>query len=104
MADAIQLDAAKAFVYREFQTALSNNANNASDYSSWANVEALYGTTLKITSSSNAFGIASGEVFHATFNESFLIGYGYVGGFYGLRDVVKAIVDAKNNGNWVEKS
>lgn len=96
----IQLNAAKTFVYNSYLTALKNNPANVADFGpgGFTNVEALFGSTLKITSSSTAFGVTNGQVFFGTLNPSFLNGYGYVGGYFGLRPVLKAVLDADAHG------
>lgn len=98
--DDIQLQAAKTFVYNSYISALKNNASNEADFGpgGFNNVEALFGSTLKITSSTTAFGVKAGQVFLGTLNPSFLNGYGYVGGYFGLRPVLSAILAADANG------
>jgi len=100
MVDTMQSDAAKYSIVSQYNAALKMNSNNATDFGSngFSNIEALFGATLHIKSSSAAFGITTGEIFDAKFNEGFLIGYGYVIGFYGLRNVLVEMWQAKNTG------
>ena len=99
--EVMQRDVASKFVTELFREAYSGNANNVSDYGSsgWANVETLYGSKLKITSSNTAFGVSTNDVFFGTFNRAFLAGVMYVKGPYGAegRGFAKALLEAKND-------
>jgi hypothetical protein len=98
MASAMQMDAAKYSIVSQYNQALKLNANNTANFgqAGFTNIEAMFGATLKITSSSSAFGVSVGDTFHATLNEGFLIGYGYVRGFYELRNILVEMWEAKS--------
>lgn len=94
---AIQGQAARNFIWSNFNTYKTFDLYK----DTFAKAEKLFGSTMRITASSTAFGIRKGETFLCEFNPGFIIGGGYVRGFNtgGMFDIVKTVVAADELGS-----
>jgi len=99
MADRIQRQASKSFMYGMYQKFQNHAAYNTL----FDEVEKLFGATLKITASTSAFGVTRGQTFWCRMNGSFVVAGTYVSGEGSMFNLLTAFVQAAKNGSgtWV---
>lgn len=90
----LQYQASKSYTYG----VMKKYATHVEYKDTFAKAQALFGSTLKITSNQTAFGVQSGQQFWSRFNGGFIAGGAYVSGESAMFNLFKGIVDADQNG------
>ncbi len=94
MVEQAQVLAAKQFIFDNYVDVIAKTHEGKS----WSEVEdLLFGKEIRMIAPNNAYGVGAGEQFYATFNAGFLVGHGYVGGFYGTSRLIDVFIKAFNN-------
>jgi len=97
LAEGLQQQVARSFMYAVYQ-----KFQNHPDYKDVvAEAKKYFGSTLKITASTGAFGVLPGQEFWCRFNASFIVAGSYVRGERDMFGLVKALVDAAQTGTGV---
>ena len=92
---AVQEQASKNFIWSLYQKYQTHDEYKAV----FAKVEALFGSTLQVTSSTAAFGILAGQDFLCRLNPGFIIGGAYVQGEGTMFQILQTIVAADEDGS-----
>lgn len=92
---AVQEQASKNFIWSLYQKYQTHDAYKAV----FAKVEALFGGTLQVTSSTAAFGILAGQDFLCRLSPGFIIGGAYVQGEGAMFQILQTIVAADEDGS-----
>ena len=94
----LQYQTSQSYIYAVLATYAKNDAYKET----FAKAKQLFGSTLQITSSQNAFGAKKGQVFWSKFNSAFITGGAYVSGINAMFSLIQGLVDAdeKGSGTW----
>lgn len=95
----LQGAAARSFIWNSFNDLYFRSSSQFNP--TYLKAVELFGSTMRITGSTGAFGVDAGIPFLCQFNPGFIIGGGYVKGFSsngGVFDIVQAVVEADENG------
>ena len=94
----LQYQTSKSYMYGVLKTYADHDSYKAI----FEKARALFGSTMKITSSQTAFGIKKGEVFWSRFNAGFITGGAYVSGMNSMFGLYSGLVqaDEEGQGTW----